>query len=184
MEKPLRVIWFFLLEVLLMYRVVDRPLIIGLFGADFASALMPTRLLLITALLECLSQLVVQPLLAAGKTRLYSFWQNAAAILAAILGWFWIPTAGLAAYLIVRLLYVVVPLIAFGIPLVHHLHEPRKMVLLAMSTITLLSFSLIQAFIGLESAWFSSGFLIAFLAIFLLHRRDLSFITKVLLGKA
>ena len=109
MEKPFRIIWFLLLEVLLLYCTVDQSLITSLFGVDFLSALLPTRLLLLTALFECLTQLVVQPLLAAGKTRLYGFLQTSSAVLAAVLGWLWIPAAGLSAYLIVRLLYVVIP---------------------------------------------------------------------------
>ena len=76
--------------------------------------MVPTRLLLLTTLLECLAQLVVQPLLAAGKMRTYGLWQNCSAIFAAFIGWFWIPRGGLSAYLLVRLLYVLIPLLGFG----------------------------------------------------------------------
>jgi len=115
-EKPLRMIWLVLLEALILYCMADHVVIRWLFGVGFEGALLPTRLLLITALFESLSQIVVQPLLAAGQTRMYCLWQNGTAAFAAALGCLWIPQAGLAAYLIVRLLYVVVPLIGFGIP--------------------------------------------------------------------
>ena len=183
-EKPLRVIWLLLLQVLLLYYIVDRFLIDWLFGAEFASALIPTRLLLVTSLFESLAQLVIQPLLAAGRTRFYGFWQNGAALLAAVLGWLWIPTAGLAAYLIVRLLYVVVPLIAFGAPVVRQLHEPRKLLPLAFASIVLVASSLSQALFGLDSVWLPPFFLGAFLAVFVLHRNDLLFIRQVLTGMA
>lgn len=180
MERPLRVIWLVLVETLLLYCMVDRFLINWLFGAEFASALIPTRLLLITALFESLAQLVIQPLLAAGRTRLYGFWQNVAAILAAFLGWLWIPTAGLAAYLVVRLLYVAVPLIALGAPVLQQLHEPKKMIPLASASIVLLISPLIQGLIGAELPWMPSFFLVAFMSVLLLRRQDLVFIMQML----
>ena len=183
-EKPLRIIWLLLLQVLLLYYIVDRFLIDWLFGADFASALIPTRLLLVTSLFECLAQLVIQPMLAAGRTRFYGFWQNTAALLAAVLGWLWIPTAGLAAYLIVRLLYVVVPLIAFGAPVVRQLHEPRKLLPLAFASIVLIASSLAQALFGLDFVWLPTFLLSAFLAVIFLHRQDLLLIRQVLTGIA
>ena len=182
MERPFRVIWLLLLEFILLYCLVDKTLTVWLFGPEFVSAVGPTRLLLVTALFECLSQLVIQPLLAAGKTRLYGFYQNAAAFLAAFFGWLWIPTGGLAAYLVVRLLYVVVPLIAFGAPLVQQLHEPRKMLPLALASIALLALSLTQVLSGVDSTWLASAFLIACLATLIINRQDLLFIRKTLRG--
>lgn len=143
-EKPLRFIWFLLLEILLLYCVVDYFLIDWVFGGSYLSALLPTRLLLVTSLVECLAQLVVQPILATGQTRAYGFWQNGAAILAACLGWLWIPSTGLAAYLIVRLLYVIVPLIGFGASVVRKLQEPSKLFPLAVVSIGLLVIILAQ----------------------------------------
>ena len=179
-ERPIRVIWFLLLEVLLLYCVVDQFLIVWLFGTSFSSALLPTRLLLIIALFECLAQLVVQPLLAAGKTRLYGFWQNGAAILAAGLGWLWIPDAGLAAYLIVRLLYVTVPLIAFGIPLTQQLHEPQQILPLTLTSIGLLALVLVQIFNGEVLAWMPIAAAIAFIGILLLRRQDVLLLKRAL----
>ena len=183
-EKPLRVIWLLLLQVLLLYCIVDQSLIVWLFGAEFVSALLPTRILLITSLLECLAQIVIQPVLAAGKTRLYGFCQNGSALLAAILGWLWIPTAGLAAYLMVRLLYVVVPLIAIGAPVARQLHEPRKILSLAFVSIALLLLFLAQVLVGLNFEWTSAICLVVFTAFLVLYRQDLLFVRQMLRGIA
>lgn len=172
-EKPLRIIWLLLLEVLLLYWSFDNSLILWLFGTSFLPALVPTRLLLLTALLECLAQVIVQPLLAAGKTRSYGLWQNGTAVISAVLGWLWIPSSGLAAYLIVRLFYVIIPLIGFGFPLITHLNEPRKILSLSLVTIILLVSSLVQ--ILTEVTFVSSAPLLSvfFVAILILHRHDL-----------
>lgn len=180
LEKPLRLIWLLLLEILLLYCIVDHSLIIRLFGNGFASALLPTRLLLITALFECLAQLAVQPLLATGKTRFYGLWQNGVAVLAAALGWFWIPEAGLTAYLIVRLLYVAVPLIAFAIPLVKNFKEPQKIASLFFVSAALLAVLIIQIIYGDILPLTTPLLISVFVAILLLHCQDLLFVTKVL----
>ena len=180
MERPLRIIWFLLLEALLLYCMVDQYVIAWLFGAGYLSALLPTRLLLITALFECIAQLVVQPLLAAGKAGMYGFWQNGAALAAAALGWLWIPKAGLVAYLIVRLLYVIVPFTAFAIPVVKHMQHPKKVVSLILVAIGLMLSILAQLFFEHSSGLISTVFFILFLAIAVVHRKDLFFLQQVL----
>ena len=145
MEKPLRIVWFVLLEVLLVYCIVDHSVLLWLFGSGFTSALLPTRLLLIIALFESLAQLFVQPLLAAGQTRIYGIWQNVSAVFAAVLGWLWIPTAGMSAYLVVRVIHVVLPLVGFGVPVIRKLQEPQRVTPLALSTVLVLLILLIQA---------------------------------------
>lgn len=175
-EKPLRIIWFVLLETFLAYCIFDQVIISWLFGSGFDAALLPTRLLLLTALFECLSQLAVQPVLAAGKTRIYGICQNGAAIIAAVLGWFWIPKAGIAAYLIARLLYVTIPLIAFGIPVARNLQQPLRTLPLLLVSFALAVVLLIQ---GMESYFpFSPSYLYftAFLLMAISYRQDLSFV--------
>lgn len=173
MERPLRIIWLLLLEVLLLYSTFDEFLISWLFGGVFVSALLPTRLLLITALFECLAQLVVQPLLAAGQTRLYSFWQNSAALIAAVLGWYWIPSAGLAAYLSVRLLYVIVPLVGFGMPVVRRLQHPQKLLSLTIVSIALLGVFLAQSFNHAPPPLMPFIYITVFIAVLALYRKDI-----------
>lgn len=174
MEIPFRLIWFLLIEILLLYCVMDQFFINWLFGSGFISALLPTRLLLLTALYESLAQLMVQPLLAAGHTRLYSLWQNGSAILSAVLGWLWIPTFGLSAYLIIRLIYVIVPLIGFGNPVFQHLHQPQKMLPLILASILLLMFCVIQAFTGQLTSYTTLFSAAAFFTVLFCQRNDIS----------
>ena len=139
---PLRLTWFILLEVFLVYCLADQWIINLLFGAGFEASLVPTRLLLLSTLLECLSQLVVQPLLATGKMRTYGLWQNCSALLAALIGWLWIPRGGLSAYLLVRLLYVLIPLIGFGSMVLIGSRSSRHF--FSLITLTLLCISLVS----------------------------------------
>lgn len=179
-ERPFRIIWFLLLELLLFYCTIDHTLIVWLFGTSFVSALLPTRLLLLTALFECLAQLVVQPLLAAGKTGKYGLWQNGAAVIVALLGWVWIPVSGLAAYLVVRFLYVIIPLIGFGVPLVHMLHDPLKLLPLTLVSIGLLASFLGQSIFDVSLALQPSFFLSVSIILLFLQRNELSYIRNIL----
>lgn len=182
MERPLRIIWFLLLEALLLYCLFDNLLIDRLFGTDFASAVLPTRLLLLTALFESLAQLVVQPLLASGQTRLYGFWQNCSAALAAVIGWIWIPTVGLAAYLIVRLIYVVVPLIGFAVPVARRMIELPEMFVLTFVSVALTILFIVQIlslnpFSHLTSLLSATGFVSLLVA----RRHDAIYLGKMLM---
>ena len=179
-EKPLRVIWLVLLEILFLYCIFDRSLISWFFGADYISALIPTRVLLVTALFECLNQLAVQPLLAAGRIRLYGFCQNGSVILSAFIGWFWIPSAGLAAYLLVRLLYVIVPLVIFSVPVFKKLREPQKILCLLVGSIVLLVLILVQIFYGYQLKWMPVVFLTFLLATAVFQRHDLVLLRQAL----
>ena len=178
LELPLRLIWLVLLEVLLLYCVLDQWLIGWLFGAGFEAALLPTRLLLLTALLECLAQLVAQPLLAAGQTRLYGLWQNGSALLAALLGWLWIPKAGLSAYLLVRLLYVLLPLLGFAGPVFRHLRAPGQMLTLVLLSLAWGVFLLAQVFSLIALSWSMPVALSAALALLLLQWQDARALTQ------
>ena len=183
-ERPLRLIWFVLLEVLLLFCAFDQSIIRSLFGIDFESALLPTRLLLITALFECLAQLVVQPLLAAGKTRAYALWQNGSAVLSAVVGWAWIPSAGLLAYLIVRLIYVVVPLIGFGFPVLKHLQNPIKILFMLLLTLSLLAMMLLQGLIHHPFILTPAFSIAASILVALFLREDLLLTYRELTGKS
>ena len=149
-ERPLRIIWVLLLEVLLLYCAFDDYVITLLFGTDYQSSLLPTRILLITALFECLAQLLVQPQLAAGHTRAFGIWQNVSALLSAFVGWIWIPSAGLVAYLTVRLLYVSIPLLGLGLPVFRQFQQPSKIHLLMLVTTALLAHILLQSLLGIQ----------------------------------
>lgn len=184
MERPLRVIWFLLLEALLIYCMVDQSIVAALFGKSYMAAILPTRLLLITALFECLAQLVVQPVLATGRTRLYGYWQNGAAILSAVVGWLCIPATGLAGYLIVRLLYVVVPLIGFGVPVCNLLREPQKVVGLLVGSMLLLVVLMLETINGHSLASMNMAYFIAFALILVFQWEELTYIRQALRFKS
>ena len=178
MERPLRVIWLVLLQLLLLYCTFDRYIMPFLFGSGYESALQPTRILLITALFESLSQLIVQPLLASGKTFLYGFWQNGSALIAAFLGWLWIPIAGLSAYLIIRLLYVVGPLIGFGMPAMRQLQAPQKLLTLILASTSLLFLLTTQTLVQYTPAFMPLVFIAFFVVVSFIQREDLLMVNR------
>ena len=179
-EKPFRIIWNLLLVALLLYCSFDQLILPFLFGADFDSALLPTRLLILTALLECLAQIVFQPLLAAGRMRTYALWQNGAATFTAVLGWFWIPSAGIASYLTVRLLYVTIPLVGLGIPVLQHFQKPNRLLPLLLLTVILPAIFLLPAF-NLPALHVSpSFFFLMSIIVSLCLRKDLRFLCQAL----
>jgi len=173
MEQPFRIIWLLLLEILLIYCLFDQTLVESLFGVRFISALMPTRLLLATALFECLAQLAVQPLLAAGNTRIYAVWQNGAAVITAFVGWLWIPYGGLAAYLVVRLFYVIIPLVGFGHFVLRQFKQPEKLLFLAIVSLFFMFILLVQALTGHVFALTPFFLVIASAINIFLYRQDL-----------
>ena len=184
MEQPLRIIWLLLVECLILYYCLDYTLVKSLFGAGFTSAITPTRLLLSTTLFECLAQLVVQPLLASGNARMYAIWQNVAAVITACLGWFWIPTGGLGAYLTVRLLYVILPLFGFGNPVLRHFNRPEKLLSLLIASFFLLFISLVQVFTDHLFVWTPFILAIAFIGNIFLHCQDLVLLPQLLRSKS
>lgn len=177
MEKPLRLIWFFLLSALLLYCMSDQFLITWLFGAQFESALLPTRVLLATSLFESLTQLFVQPVLASGRLRFYGAYHNIAAITAAVLGWLLIPSYGLAAYLIVRLLYVLVPFVGFSTLVFKYLHEPKKIFCPVSISLGLLVLLLLQI-AGYEPVLMPLVFLAALSLTITMQWNDLSLLSQ------
>lgn len=179
-ERPLRITWLLLLEILLLYFSLDRSIINWVFGGDFLAAIIPTRLLLITALLECLSQLLSQPLLATGITRRYAALQNGAALFSAVLGWIWIPKAGVIAYLVVRLVYVLIPLLGFAFVTVRFFHVPSKLLYLMLLSISLAALSVSQISSQSSFGWMSFVFPIMLVITGFIYRYDIDFLIKQL----
>ena len=182
-EKPLRLIWLLLLESLLVYCVFDHSIIVWLFGSSYISALIPTRLLLITSLFECLAQLLVQPLLASGQTRVFAVWQNGAALISASLGWLWVPSAGLSAYLIVRMIYTIIPLLRYLYPFLLQSRYPSKTLQLAITTIITLFALLAQAVADSVFDYMPAFFMALFIALAFCRREDLLFLRSAIIKK-
>ena len=180
-EKPLRLIWVLLLGTLFLYCFLDQYLVKLLFGNAFTAALLPTRILLLIALIECLTQLVVQPILAAGKTRFYGFWQNLAALIAAVLGWAWIPISGLGAYLTVRYIYVLLPLVAYGFHTIKCLREPQKLLGLCLVTVIFSVLLLMQTLFDTISIM-PPILILGLITTLFLYRHDFLLLSQTLLG--
>lgn len=178
-ETPTRVVWFILLQLLFLYCLTDRFLIQILFGHGFSSAVLPTRLLLLTSIFECIGQLLLQPILATGQTWRYGLWQNFSAILSATLGFFLIPYGGLSAYLSIRLVYVVLPFIAFGLPVFKQLTHPSKMLCLILFTFITMILFIFQISTGTVPAFNPYYFISSSLIILLIYLKDLSFIFRL-----
>jgi len=68
-------------------------------------------------------------------------------------GWLWIPKAGLAAYLLVRLLYVLLPLLGFSWPVLRYLQSPEKMLFLAILSLATGFVLLAQVLSLLSLSW-------------------------------
>lgn len=144
-EKPLRLLWLLLILALLCFCIVDNNLVTFLFGVSYLPSVQATRMMLMTALLESLSQLVVQPLLATGRTKVFGLCQNGSAITTALIIWFLIPDKGLNSYLFARLIYATLPLIVYCLPLLPRLHSPRSFISLVFATLLIMLLICLQA---------------------------------------
>lgn len=180
LERPMRIIWIILLGALFGYCAIDSFLISAFFGKEYLSALPATRILLVTALFESLLQLIVQPFLAAGHTREYSKCQNISALVAAALGWLWIPVAGLNAYLIVRLLYVLIPFLGFGTRLAAKLVVPKAIISLFLLTLFWLAVQFLEIYNLLPSTLSSVLACVSLLMLFAVGASDIPTIRKLL----
>lgn len=109
-ETVFRLLWSLLLLVLLAYALVDGPLIRLVFGASFLPSLGPTRIMLLTSLVEVLLQILIQPLMSSGLMRSYALLLNGGTLVAALVGWLLVPRLGLTGFLIAKFLVALVPL--------------------------------------------------------------------------
>ena len=112
-ERSLRVLWWSGLVCLVLYLLLDRWLVPLFFGSAFLPSLRATRVLVLAAVAESLSQVLHQPLLASRRTRLYMLTQNGAALLAAIAGAQLIPRLGVGGFLVAKLVFALVPLLTY-----------------------------------------------------------------------
>jgi O-antigen/teichoic acid export membrane protein len=114
-ERSLRLLWWSGLVCLVLYLLLDRWVVPLFFGNAFLPSLQATRVLVLAAVVESLSQVLHQPLLASRRTGLYMATQNGAALLAAWAGIQWIPSLGVAGFLAAKLVFALVPLLTYFI---------------------------------------------------------------------
>ncbi|MFN9631142.1 MAG: lipopolysaccharide biosynthesis protein [Cyanobacteriota bacterium] len=126
-ERVFRLLWFLLLVVLLGYGLVDGLLIRVFFGTSFLPSLSPTRMMLVTALLEVLQQILIQPLISSGQLRRYALLLNGGTLGAAVIGWILVPKLGLFGFLIAKYLAAFLPLLPLLFLSCRSFAEPIKL---------------------------------------------------------
>jgi O-antigen/teichoic acid export membrane protein len=112
-ERSLRALWWSGLLCVVAYLLVDRWLVPLFFGVAFLPSLQATRVLVLAAVVESLSQVLHQPLLASRRTNLYMLTQNGAALAAAVAGVQMIPRLGMGGFLVAKLAYALLPLLCY-----------------------------------------------------------------------
>lgn len=122
-ERSLRAIWWSGLACLVAYGLLDRWIVPLVFGPAFLPSLQATRVLVLAAVAESISQVLHQPLLASRRTRLFFVAQNGAVLLAALAGWMLIPRLGVEGFLVAKLLYALTPLLIYFLAARGHLLE-------------------------------------------------------------
>jgi O-antigen/teichoic acid export membrane protein len=122
-ERSLRAIWWIGLASLVAYALLDRWIVPLVFGKAFLPSLLATRILVLAAVAESISQVLHQPLLASRRTRLFFIAQNGAAILAALAGSLLIPRLGVEGFLAAKLVYALTPLLFYYLAARGHLLE-------------------------------------------------------------
>ena len=133
-EQSLRLIWWLGLAALLGYLLIDKPLVQLFFGDSYLPSIQPTRLLVLMAVLDSVNQVLHTPLLASQRTRLFAIAQNSGALLAALLGWWLIPTSGLQGFLAAKLCFSVVPVAIYLSEAWRRFIQPRMVMLLLLAT--------------------------------------------------
>jgi O-antigen/teichoic acid export membrane protein len=142
-ERVLRLVWSLLLGVLLLYGLVDAPLIRLFFGASFLPSLSPTRIMLVTSLLEVLQQILIQPLISSGHMRRYALLVNGGTLVAAVCGWTLVPKLGLVGFLVAKYLAALLPLLALFAMASWAFAEPRKLLPLLVGSVLLSGYFLL-----------------------------------------
>lgn len=136
-ERVFRLLWILLLVVLLGYGLVDDLLIRLFFGTGFLPSLGPTRILLLTTLLEVLQQILIQPLISSGQLRRYALLMNGGTLVAAVCGWQLVPRLGLFGFLIAKYLAALLPMIPLLFLSVRSFAEPNKLLLPMITSLAL-----------------------------------------------
>lgn len=134
----LRGLWIVGLLTLIIYILIDRIIIIALFGDAFLPSLIPTRALILAAILESISQVLHTAVLAQQRLIFYSTVQISSSVLAAFAGALLIPSFGLTGFIIAKLTYSWLPLILYFIDAFSRMSSKLPPIGLLMSTILLM----------------------------------------------
>ncbi len=113
LDLSLRSLWAISLLMLAIYMIFDKVVLTSFFGVKFLPSLIPTRALILAAILDSASQVLHTAVLAKHRMRFYSFVQISSSILAAITGLYLIPVFGLTGFILAKLAYSWFPLIIY-----------------------------------------------------------------------
>jgi O-antigen/teichoic acid export membrane protein len=136
-EPSLRLIWCIGLSSLLVYLSIDEKIIDIFFGAGYEETIQPTRILILSAVLDSANQVLHSPHLAQKRIVLYFIAQNGAAILAALTGFILIPTMGLKGYLLAKIVFSWVPIIIYSIEAWEKFSSKRLLPLMIIASLLL-----------------------------------------------
>lgn len=115
LDLALRGLWTIGLLGLMIYTLLDQLLITKLFGSVFLPSLIPTRALILSAILDSASQVLHTSVLARQRKKFYSVAQISSSLLAAATGAWLIPSLGITGFIIAKLTYSWLPLIIYFI---------------------------------------------------------------------
>ena len=113
LDLALRGLWIVGLFTLIIYTLFDQIIITALFGDAFLPSLIPTRALILAAILDSTSQVLHTAVLANQRMRFYSMAQISSSLLAAATGAWLIPSLGLTGFIIAKLTYSWLPLLLY-----------------------------------------------------------------------
>ena len=109
LKRAVESIWAISLVLFAIAFIIEAPLTIRLFGADYTESIPATRVLVSCVIIDSISQVIQQSLLVYGKVLKLALTQNVAAIFSAFIGFLLIPYFGIKGYLACRFLYSFLP---------------------------------------------------------------------------
>jgi O-antigen/teichoic acid export membrane protein len=173
-ERVFRLVWSVLLMALLAYGLLDAPLIRLFFGVSFLPSLGPTRIMLLTSLLEALQQILIQPLISSGHLRRYALLVNGGVLGAAFCGWLLVPKLGLFGFLVAKYLAALLPVIPLLWVSFKAFAEPGRLLPLLVLSVGLSGYVLwagpVARPLAHEPVWFG----VAIVALALFCRREVA----------
>ena len=109
LKRAVEAIWAISLVLFSIFCILDAPLTIKFFGAEYARSIPVTRVLVSCVIIDSIAQIIQQSLLVHGKVIRLALTQNVSAVLSALVGFILIPYFGINGYLACRLLYSFLP---------------------------------------------------------------------------
>lgn len=171
-ERVFRSLWSLLLVVLLAYGLVDGVMIRLFFGASFLPSLSPTRIMLVTSLLDVLQQILIQPLVSSGQLRSYALLINGGTLVAAVFGWKLVPGLGLFGFLIAKYLAALLPMLPLLVLSWRFFEEPKKLMLPLTLTLVLSGYVLSAGLVSIPTGYERALFGLAMLLLVVCGRQD------------